>query len=133
MILVSGCLLGICCRYDGRSKPEKRVWSLAAGEPVAPICPEQLGGLATPRPPASITGGGTGFDVIAGRARVINSLGHDVTEAFLKGAQEAWRLARILHVSRVILKSKSPSCGVTGNTGVTAAGFLLEGIDLEEL
>ncbi|NPA93803.1 MAG: DUF523 domain-containing protein [Thermodesulfobacteria bacterium] len=132
MILVSGCLLGISCRYDARSKPNQEVISLAKGSRVVPVCPEQLGGLSTPRPPAHLVGG-DGFDVLEGSARVVRlEDGGDVTEWFVQGARECVKLARLFGCSQAILKSKSPSCGLQPIVGVTAAALILEDIQVME-
>jgi uncharacterized protein YbbK (DUF523 family) len=103
---------------------------------LAPVCPEQLGGLPTPRPPAQIIGG-SGEDVLGGTARVLAPDGRDLTAAFLRGARETLLLCRCLGITEAILKGDSPSCGVgriyrgtervPGN-GVTAALLIREGI-----
>lgn len=143
MILVSACLAGIPCRYDGSTLPDPEIQGLVARGIAIPICPEAAGGLPTPRPPAEISGG-DGQDVLEGRARVVRQDGTDVTEAFLKGALSALSLAQKLGVKKAILKAHSPSCGVnfiydgsfTGTLkegmGVTAAILRREGIELEE-
>ncbi len=140
-LLVSACLVGIPCRYDGGSWPIPRLQALAAKGRVLPLCPEVLGGLPTPRPPAEIQGG-DGDDVLEGRARVVNVEGRDVTAEFLAGAREALRLARRWGIKRAVLKSCSPSCGVgkiydgsfsgrlRDGYGVTAALLRREGIAL---
>ena len=108
---------------------------------LVPFCPEQMGGLSTPRPASNIIGG-EGIDVIMGRAKVVNTEGRDVTDFFLKGAYMALNLAKRLNVPFVILKDKSPSCGLQTpyceslsgyGIGVTAALFKLYGIDVIEL
>ena len=134
MILVSGCLLGISCRYDGTSHPCENLQDFIRGQgPAVPVCPEQLGGLPTPRPPAALVGG-DGFDVLAGRARVIRVRdGVDVTAAFLAGAKECVRLVKLLKLDRAVMKSRSPSCGLGRLTGVAAAALLMEGLDLIEI
>ncbi|MDD4797802.1 MAG: DUF523 domain-containing protein, partial [Eubacteriales bacterium] len=82
MKMVSACLAGYPCRYDGNSKPlPDMVAGVRAGE-LLPVCPEALGGLPCPRPPAEIVGG-TGADVLDGKARVVSADGADVTEAFI--------------------------------------------------
>lgn len=103
-----------------------------------PVCPEQLGGLGTPREPAEIVGG-DGHDVIDGTARVMARDGTDVTERFVRGAGEALALARLVQAECIVLKEGSPSCGVhriydgsfTGRAiagcGVTAALLSREG------
>lgn len=115
-LLVSACLLGVACRYDGKSKPVKEVIALGEEYGIIPVCPEILGGLPTPRIPCEIRDG-----------RVINRNGEDKTAEYIKGAQEVLRLARILDCDTAVLKKKSPSCGreeiYDGSfTGKTAAG-----------
>lgn len=110
MIIVSGCLVGIPCRYDGTSETvEKLKQMVEKGEAIA-VCPEQLAGLPTPRPGAEIYGG-DGKDVIAGRCMVFNSEGDNVTEIFLKGAGDTLVIAEDKNVELAVLKSRSPSCG----------------------
>ncbi|MBR5109532.1 MAG: DUF523 domain-containing protein [Clostridia bacterium] len=99
-ILVSACLLGVCCRYDGSGRPCRAVMDLGKEHELVPVCPEQLGGLPTPRPPAEIQG-----------ERVVTCEGRDVTAEYCKGAEEAARLCRMLRCGRAILKARSPSCG----------------------
>jgi len=110
-ILVSACLLGMGTRYDGGSAASSAVIALCGSRPFLPVCPEQLGGLPTPREPAA-PDGGAGAEVLAGKARVRGRrTGTDVTEAFLRGAREAAELARRFGVRTAYLKSDSPSCG----------------------
>jgi len=111
MILVSACLIGINCRYDGSNLLKDDLLKKVKAEGFVPVCPEQLGGLPTPRPSASIQNG-TGAEVIAGKAKVINVNGKDVTKEFLKGAQESLKIAKLLGAKEAILKENSPSCGV---------------------
>lgn len=101
-ILVSACLLGACCRYDGRSNEKEAVQSLLKlpGVELVPVCPEQLGGLPTPRIPSECLGD-----------RVVNREGEDVTAQFQRGAEEALKFARLYSCDLAILKEKSPSCG----------------------
>jgi uncharacterized protein YbbK (DUF523 family) len=110
MKLVSACLAGCRCRYDQQACTHAAVVTLMAKGQAVPICPEQLGGLPTPRPPCEIVGG-SGEDVLDGRARVLDCDGRDVTALFLAGAQEALRLAHLVGASEAILKENSPSCG----------------------
>ncbi len=141
MILVSKCLTGCPCRYDGRSVPDPEIAALAeSGEAVA-VCPEQLGGLPTPRVPAELEG--TGADVLDGKARAVARDGRDVTREFVSGAFEALRIANEHGIKHAVLKGKSPSCGMgliydgsfTGTLhegdGVTAALLLRNGITVE--
>ena len=111
--LVSACLAGVGCRYDGGHREVPEVRRLVAEGRALPVCPEQLGGLSTPRIPAEIVGEGGGEAVWEGTARLINAVGEDVTAAFIRGAKEVWNLARLVGVKKAILKERSPSCGVT--------------------
>ena len=99
-ILVSACLLGLRCRYDGKSKPNEAVLKLREAHTLIPVCPEQLGGLSTPRAPSEWQG-----------AVIHNSEGEDVTAQYLRGAEEAVKLARLLNCHAAILKERSPACG----------------------
>lgn len=99
-IMISGCLLGVCCRYDGASKPHPKAIELAREHELIPVCPEQLGGLATPRPPAERQ-----------KDRIIAKTGLDVTEQYCRGAEEALKLYRLLGCDAAVLKERSPSCG----------------------
>ena len=113
LYLVSACLAGAKTRFDGRGRPDPEILRLVREGRAIPICPEQLGGLPTPRPPSEIQGG-DGRDVVAGRAWVITCEGQDVTTAYLKGAEETLRLADTWGVIGAILKARSPSCGSLG-------------------
>lgn len=112
-VLVSACLFGVRCRYEGDARPDRELIARLErdGCHVVPICPEQLGGLPTPRPPAEITRG-DGRTVLAGEARVIASDGADVTGQYVRGAAEAVRIAQLLGCRRAYLKEGSPACGV---------------------
>lgn len=128
-ILVSSCLLGISSRYDGRAKPDPNIISLIKEIVLIPICPEQLGGLPTPREPAEISGN-----------RVITKSGIDVTKNCINGAKEALKIAKLLGIKLAILKQYSPSCGcgkiydgtfrkkVIKGDGITTRLFKKEGI-----
>jgi uncharacterized protein YbbK (DUF523 family) len=109
-VLVSACLAGRACRFDGSSNEDSEVARLVAEGRAVLVCPEEDGGLETPRPPAEIVGG-DGHDVLAGRARVVTRDGRDVTGAYLAGARKALEAARAAGASRAILKARSPSCG----------------------
>ena len=110
MILISACLAGAACRYDGKAQTcPMFLEKLTAGETL-PLCPEMAGGLPVPRTPSEIVGG-DGADVLDGRARVVNRDGEDVTEAFLRGAKLAVALCRRYGIREAVLKSGSPSCG----------------------
>jgi len=101
-ILISRCLLGEPCRYDGQSKPVPAVEELRrAGHTLIPVCPEVLGGLPTPRPPAECQLDG----------RVVNREGTDVSAQYRSGAEQALAIARASGCTAAVLKAKSPSCG----------------------
>lgn len=99
-ILVSACLLGVCCRYNGTGEENERVMRLQEKHCLIPVCPEVYGGLSTPRPPAERVG-----------ERVMVKDGTDVTKQYQKGAQEALRLAEYFGCTAAVLKARSPSCG----------------------
>lgn len=99
-ILVSACLLGASCRYDGKSKPVKEVIALKEKYKLIPVCAEIMGGLPTPRIPCEIKNG-----------RVKNRDGEDKTAEYVRGAEEVLRLARIFGCDAAVLKARSPSCG----------------------
>jgi len=100
MIIVSACLAGLHCRYDGGEKSNDEVIRLVAEGKAIPVCPEQLGGLSTPRLPCEIVNG-----------KVMRKDGMDVTAEFERGAQDALTLAKLAGAKSAILKAKSPSCG----------------------
>lgn len=131
-ILVSACMLGICTRYNGKIKEIAAIHKLLQDAQFIPVCPEQLGGLSTPRTAADLRGG-DGADVLHGTAQVITKEGTDCTEQFLRGAHEVLKIAELCNCRRAILKARSPSCAVTGKIGVTAALLKKHGIKLEEL
>jgi uncharacterized protein YbbK (DUF523 family) len=132
-ILVSACLLGVCCRYDGRGNPSAQVLDLLNRDDLEliPVCPEQLGGLPTPRLPSERV-----------EDRIINRAGENVTDQFQRGAAEALRLARSYGCDVAILKERSPSCGcgriydgsftgkLTEGNGVTTELLLSAGIQV---
>lgn len=127
-VLVSACLLGISCRYDGTTRRCACITGLHDVH-LVPVCPEQLGGLPTPRPSARLAGG-DGAAVVRGEAGVVDASGRDVTGAFLHGARQVCLLAGLMGVRLAILKERSPSCathevwttgGLTRGLGVTAA------------
>ncbi len=99
-ILVSACLLGLNCKYNGENNYSEEIDDFLKDYDVIPVCPEIFGGLPTPRHPSEIKSG-----------RVVNDLGEDVTENFLKGAEETLKLAKKYNIKKALLKAKSPSCG----------------------
>jgi uncharacterized protein YbbK (DUF523 family) len=110
MKLVSACLCGVNCKYNGKSNLKHSFMELLQEGDVIPICPEQLGGLTTPRLPAEIKAG-SGQDVLAGNSKVLNKDGDDVTDNYIRGAYETLKIAKLAGVDTAILKSRSPSCG----------------------
>jgi uncharacterized protein YbbK (DUF523 family) len=129
--LCSACLIGIKCRYDGKNKPNKKVIDLVKKEILIPLCPEQLGGLSTPREQAEQRG-----------KKVFIKSGGDVTKNFKRGAKDVLKLAKLFNVKEAILKQKSPSCGsgkiydgtfsekLIKGDGVTAALLKRNGIEV---
>ena len=115
MILVSACLLGCACRYDGQSKPNPLVQELARRGLVVPVCPEQLGGLPTPRNPSERRGD-----------RVVMNDGRDVTAEYRQGAEETLRLARLYGCTAAVFTSVELT--LTDGDGVTAALLKENGI-----
>jgi uncharacterized protein YbbK (DUF523 family) len=118
--LVSACLMGLQTRYDGQIKPCTLCRTFVKDAVWIPICPEQLGGLATPRIAADIING-DGNGVLDGSAKVYCKDGQDVTRQFVLGAYQVLNIAQNQRVDGIVLKSKSPSCGISGRIGVTAA------------
>ena len=128
-ILVSACLIGIGCRYDGKHKANPDVLALRERYNLIPVCPEIYGGLSTPRIPSERVGD-----------KVMLKDGRDVTENYQRGACEALELCRIYGIRTAILKERSPSCGkgeiydgsftgaLTARDGVTAELLIREGI-----
>jgi uncharacterized protein YbbK (DUF523 family) len=116
MKLCSACLLGVKCRYNGKDARNKKVMGLLKKEILIPVCPEQLGGLPTPREPAEIRGG-----------RVITKSGIDVTENFKRGAKEVLKIAKLFGISEAILKQGSPSCGCGRIYNGTFSGKTIKG------
>lgn len=106
--VVSGCLAGLCCRYDGGSNPCPEVVKLVEAGLAVPVCPESLSGLPVPRPPCEQVPGGQDKNEI----RVLSRDGADVTAAFELGARRALEAALATDCRGAILKARSPSCGV---------------------
>ena len=127
MKLVSACLLGIGCAWSGDDKyKNQQALELSRFETLIPVCPEQLGGLATPRAPQEIQGG-TGEDVLNGKCRVINKDGKNVTKQFIRGAEETLKIAKQFKAKEFIAKSGSPSCGCGQIYDGSFSGRLIDG------
>jgi len=132
MKICSACLLGIKCRYDGKEKKNRKVINHSRKEILIPVCPEQLGGLSTPREPAEQRG-----------KKVFTKSGKDVSKNFKKGAEQVLEIAKLYGIKEAILKQRSPSCGngqiydgtFSGKTikgdGVTASLLKKNGINYE--
>lgn len=116
--------MGQYCRYDGQTNSE--ICSQLVKDRLLPVCPEQLGELPIPRPPAEITGG-NGQDVLDGRACVKTKTGQDVTANFLLGARKVLAVARNHKITCAIFKERSPSCGSRYVYDGTFSGKLIKG------
>ncbi len=120
MYLVSACLAGVNCRYDGKDSADERVMELVNQGKAIPVCPEQLGGLSTPRISCELVNQ-------TGDKKIINKEGTDRTEEFKLGAERTLAIAKALGVSKAIMKSKSPSCGCGQIYDGTFSGTLIPG------
>jgi len=147
VILVSACLVGIACRYNGVSQKNEKVMEWLQGKSFVPVCPESLSGLPVPREAAEFDHG-DGALVRSGKTRVITRSGVDVTKEFMRGAIETLKIAQLVKPREAVLKDRSPSCGVyyvynrgelVRGVGCFTALLLLEGVavrsekDIEEL
>lgn len=121
MYLVSSCLAGIPCRYDGKSSENQYVIELVRQGKAMPVCPELLGGLAVPRACCEI------IRNESGERSIVSSEGHDFTKEFAVGAEKTLEIASIIGATKAILKSKSPSCGCGLIYDGTFSGRLIEG------
>lgn len=141
MYLISACLCGINCKYNGLNNLNDKCLELLRKGEALLVCPEQLGGLNTPRIPSEILGNAK--DIIElNKGKVINKEVKDVTKEFLKGAKETLKIAKEANIKKAILKESSPSCGrnfvydgsFTGNKikgkGITAYLLEKEGIEI---
>jgi len=131
IFLVSACLVGLCTRYDGTIKDNEACRKFLKDHLYIPVCPEQLGGMPTPRPAADILNG-DGQDVLHAKAQVCTKEGEDVSAMFIKGAKQVLQIAENQDIAGICLKSRSPSCGVSGVIGVTAALLKINGFRLYE-
>ena len=134
MILISACLAGINCKYSGGNNLNPELRDLVNSGKAVPVCPEQLGGLITPRTPAEI------IKDSEENIKVITKTGTDVTKEYVLGAERALAIAKALNIKTAVLQSRSPSCGcgyiydgtftkhlIVGN-GITAELFMKNGI-----
>ena len=120
MILISACLCGINCKYNGKNNYNEKALELVKSGKAIPICPEQLGGLTTPRNSSEIK-------IIDNEVHVIDNKNNDITKEFKKGANEVLKLVKDLNVDKVILQSRSPSCGVGRIYDGSFTGKLING------
>lgn len=128
-ILVSACLLGYNCKYNGKNNLNKKIVELLKDQEVIPVCPEMLGGLCCPRIPCEKVGD-----------RILDKEGNDCTKQFIKGAEIALNIAKEKQVDIAILQRRSPSCGYsviydgtfTGNlvTGSGVFAQMLQGLNI---
>ena len=109
--LVSSCLAGIDCTYNGKNNSKKFIKTLVDNGKALPVCPEVMGGLGVPRDAAEIQGGG-GKDVLIKRCRVLTISGKDVSRNYIKGAIKILQLVKKCRIKKAILKSNSPACGL---------------------
>lgn len=136
MILISACLCGVNCKYNGKNNlNEECLELLKKGEAIL-VCPEQMGGLETPRNPSEIK-------IVNGEIKVFMNDGTDVTENYKRGAEEVLKLAKELNVKKAIFRKKSPSCGcgeiydgtftntLTKGNGITTSLLLENSIEVE--
>lgn len=139
-LLISGCLAGLSCRYDGGSKPHPRLDDLKRWYDLIPVCPEQAGGLSTPRTPNELQASAAG--ILSGRGKVKNQAGEDCTKTFIRGASETLKVILLCEIKKALLKDGSPSCGSNriydgtfsgksiAGMGITAQVLSDEGIDI---
>lgn len=110
MIIVSACLAGINCRYEGGNNLDLRIRDLVTKGKAVPVCPEQLGGDPTPREAVEINGV-SGEDVLLGKGNPISESGQNKRDSFIRGAEEVLKIARMVEAKQAVLKERSPSCG----------------------
>jgi len=136
-VLVSACLLGYCCRYNGEILPKREIPEHP--DAIIAVCPEELGGLPTPRSPSFFEDEHTGTDMLRGKGRIISDEGEDRSAAFLEGARKTLEIAHRHGAKKAYLKERSPSCGCqivyvrdtrVPGMGVTAALLSRAGIKI---
>ena len=123
IVVVSACLSGVVCRFDGTSKPDAKALELRSGGNALLVCPELLGGLPTPRPACELCQKN-------GKTYVLDAFGNDYTDEFLLGAQRGLQIAKEKGAKKAYLKSNSPSCGVSAIYDGTFSGKKVSGIGL---
>ena len=130
MIIVSACLLGENCKYSGGNNKSENVIKYLEDKEYILVCPEQLGGLSTPRNPSEIItyGNKDGNDVLSGCTKVLSNKGIDVTKNFIQGAEETLKIAKEHNAKTAILKAGSPSCGYKKIYDGTFLGNKIQGM-----
>ena len=130
MIIVSACLLGENCKYSGGNNKSEDVIKYLEDKEYILVCPEQLGGLSTPRNPSEIItyGNKDGNDVLSGCTKVLSNKGIDVTKNFIQGAEETLKIAKEHNAKTAILKAGSPSCGYKKIYDGTFLGNKIQGM-----
>jgi len=140
--LLSACLAGVNCVYDGSNKKHPVFFKLFKSKKAVIFCPEMLGGLKTPHAPSEIEHA-SGAQVLEGVGRVVSRSGEDVTAFFIKGALKTLKIARRYNIKRAIMKARSPSCGcglihdgtfskqLVKGDGVTTALLKVHGVEVE--
>lgn len=126
MLLVSACLCGDSCKYNGGHNYNEKVINYCKDKTILKICPESLGGLPIPRVPSEIVGG-TAKDIFNGKAKVMSKNGDDVTEQFILGAKKVLQLIENQEIEEALLKANSPSCGKGHIYDGTFSGTLIKG------
>lgn len=130
MIIVSACLLGENCKYSGGNNKSENVIKYLEDKEYILVCPEQLGGLSTPRNPSEIItyGNKDGNDVLSGCTKVLSNKGIDVTKNFIQGAEETLKISKEHNAKTAILKAGSPSCGYKKIYDGTFLGNKIQGM-----
>ncbi|KNF07496.1 hypothetical protein CLPU_16c00520 [Gottschalkia purinilytica] len=122
MYLISACLAGVNCRYNGDNNLNEKILKLVKDKKAILVCPEQLGGLSTPRPPSEMVKDSEG------QIKILTNEGEDVTKYFVKGAEETLNIAKMMDIKVAILKARSPSCGYGKIYDGTFSGKLKNGV-----
>ncbi|NFI96000.1 DUF523 domain-containing protein [Clostridium botulinum] len=128
MYIISACLCGVNCKYSGENNLNEKCAELFRKGKAILVCPEQLGGLSTPRTPVELKN--SAQDILEGNGIAITKDGLDVTNQFIKGAYETLKIAKEVNVTKAILKEKSPSCGVNKVYDGSFQGNKIDGMGL---
>ncbi|ACD52741.1 DUF523 domain-containing protein [Clostridium botulinum] len=128
MYIISACLCGVNCKYSGENNLNEKCAELFRKGKAILVCPEQLGGLSTPRTPVELKN--SAEDILDGHGVAITKDGLDVTNQFIKGAYETLKIAKEVNATKAILKEKSPSCGVNKIYDGSFQGNKIDGMGL---